>query len=236
MDIPIQIFSWLDLPLVLIIFFLEILLASDNAAALALIVKKLPEKRRKKALFAGLFSAFFLRAVGVIFTAYLIHLFWMQIIGGLYLVYLAWKYILNPKKHSDAFSPTSYWKAVICIELIDVLFAIDSILGAFAIASLYYPFDTLPSKLWVIYAGGVLGVFAVRLVTGKLIDILDKYKKLEQIIFLLIGWMGVKLLAEGSLFFIASNTLKHTLDIFFWIGTLLIILFAILQKPKSSKT
>jgi YkoY family integral membrane protein len=225
-----QSFSWIDIPLVFLILAIEILLASDNAAALAMIVKKLPVELKKKALFTGLISAFFFRAIGIIFTAFLIYLFWMQIIGGIYLIYLAWHFFFISKKEISPFCPTQYWKAVLYIEIIDVLFAIDSILGAFALASLYYPFEVISSKIWVIYMGGILGVVAIRLVTGKFIVLLNKHKQIERIAFLVIGWMGIKLLAEGSLFFIASETVRHAFDLFFWIGTLFIVLIGIFSK------
>lgn len=236
MHIAAQAFSWLDIPLVFLILVIEILLSADNAAALAMIVKKLPEPKRKKALFAGLYSAFFLRAVGVICTAFLIYLFWMQMIGGLYLIYLAWHYVFGAKKEASCLSPTTYWKAVVYIELIDILFAIDSILGAFALASLYYPFEIIASKLWVIYLGGILGALAVRFVTGKFLSVINKYKKIEYIAFILIGWMGVKLLAEGSLSFVSNESIRHSVDIFFWIGTILILLIGFLSTKWQKKS
>ena len=192
----------------------------------------MPAEKRQSALFAGLYSAFFLRAIGVVFAAILIYLFWMQIIGGIYLIYLAWHYIFGKKKTATEFSPISFWKAVLYIELIDVLFAIDSILGAFAIASLYYPFDIIASNIWVIYLGGILGALAVRFATGHFLKILNKYKKVEYLAFLLIGWMGVKLLAEGTTSFFHSESTRHALDIFFWIGTLVIITIGIISLRK----
>ncbi len=230
-----QSFSWIDIPLVFLILIIEILLASDNAAALAMIVKNLPAQKKEKALFAGLFSAFIFRAIGVIFTAYLIYLFWMQIIGGIYLIYLTWHYLFGPKKETSAFSSTSYWKSVLYIEIVDVLFAIDSILGAFALTTLYYPYEHIASKLWVIYLGGILGALAVRFVSSKFLVLLNKHKQIELIAFLVIGWMGVKLLTEGGLFFITDSSIRHFLDIFFWIGTLCIILIALFSlKLKKS--
>ena len=223
MHLSLQAFSWLDIPLIFFILIVEILLSADNSAALAMIVKRLPVKKQKKALVAGLYSAFFLRALGVLFAAFLIYLFWVQLIGGAYLIFIAWQFIYGSKKQAATISPISFWKAVVYIELIDILFAIDSILGAFALASLYYPFEMIASKLWVIYLGGTLGAVAVRFATGKFITILNKHKKIETIAFLLIGWMGIKLLSEGSLAFLHTESIRHALDIFFWIGTLLII-------------
>jgi benzodiazapine receptor len=244
MVIPGQTFQFFDIFVCLAIFFIELLLASDNAAAMAIIVKRLPEHKKEKALYAGLVSAFLLRAIGVIFTAYLIHLFWAQIIGGLYLIYICFNFIMGSKAKSNHFSPTSYFKAVILVELVDLLFAIDSILGAFAVSSLFYPFDVLPSKLWVIYIGGVLGLYSIRLVTKRFIRVLNEHKQIELVAFLLIGWMGVKLITEGVISQDATPHLRHTLDIFFWISTIIIVILGVflkkirdlLEKCKKSKT
>lgn len=236
MHLSIQAFSWLDIPLVIFILAIELLLSADNTAALAMIVRKLPIDKRKKALVAGLYSAFVLRALGVLFAAFLIYLFWMQIIGGLYLIYLAWQFIYGAKKETTSAAPLSFWKAVVYIELIDIIFAIDSILGAFALASLYYPFEILATKIWVIYLGGILGAVAVRFATGKFIAILNKHKKIEIIAFLLIGWMGIKLLSEGALAFLDTESIRDAFDIFFWVGTLLIVVLGtIFLKVKKER-
>lgn len=230
-----QTFSWIDIPLVFFIFIIEVLLAADNAGAMALIVKNLDERKQKRALFTGLISAFGFRLVGIIFAAYLIHLFWIQLVGGGYLIYLAWHCIFAPKRGFVPVSPKSYRKAVLYVELVDIMFAIDSILGAFALIGLYYPFDQVNSKLWVIYVGGILGVFAVRIMTTHLLKALDKYKKIEQIIFYVIGWMGIKLVAEGITHFFPNNSWRHTFDLFFWGGTFIVILIGFLSTKWNKK-
>ena len=230
-----QIFSWIDIPLVFFVFVIEVLLAADNAAAMALIVKKLDEQKRKRALFTGLISAFAFRLFGVIFAAFLIHLFWMQFIGGVYLVYLAWHCIFAPKSGYTPFSPTSYRTAVFYVELVDILFAIDSILGAFALVGLYYPLNQINSKLWIIYLGGVLGVFTVRIMTRHLLKVIDKYKKIEKIVFFVVGWMGIKLIAEGATHFLPEDSWRHSFDIFFWAGTFVVILIGFLSTKWKKK-
>ena len=76
--IPTQIFSWIDIPLVILLIFLEILLSADNAAAMALIAGKLPKEEKSKALFLGLATSVILRIVGILLAAYLIKFFWVN--------------------------------------------------------------------------------------------------------------------------------------------------------------
>jgi YkoY family integral membrane protein len=227
---PAQTFSWIDLPFIIILFFIELLLSSDNAAALGVLVRDLPLKQRNKALFTGLISGLLLRALGIIFASYLIRLFWIQVAGGLYLVYIAYNHVkgLNQiggvtiKKHS-------FCRVVFLVELTDLLFAIDSILAAFALAALYYPYEVFPHKLWVIYVGGVIGVVMMRFCTTWFIRLIDRHPHLEKVIFFVVGWMGVKLISEGVLHFFPETPWKYFFDFLFWIGTLLIVIIGFLS-------
>jgi predicted tellurium resistance membrane protein TerC len=51
-------------------------------------------------------------------------------------------------------------------------------------------------KLPVILAGGILGIITMRLVIGQLLVIVERYPALVDGAFVIIGWVGVKLLIE----------------------------------------
>ena len=72
------------------ILILEILLSVDNAAVLATMVQELPERQRKKALTYGIVGAYVLRGLSFIFVNHLLEIEWLKILGGAYLVYLAY--------------------------------------------------------------------------------------------------------------------------------------------------
>lgn len=228
--IPTQAFSWIDVPLVILLILLEILLSADNAAAMALIAKCLKPQQRSKALFVGVATSFTFRIIGILVAAYLIQFFWVQIIGGLYLIYLAIKHIVAlTRPYNDKCVTYSFWKAVFLIEMTDILFAVDSILAAFALAGLYYPFQILPSKLWVIYLGGIIGLFTMRFAAKGFMKLLDTYPSLEKMIFLIIGWMGLKLISEGIFTFFPESNLKQLFDGIFWLGSVMIFLIGFLS-------
>ena len=79
-----------------------------------------------------------------------------------------------------------FWSTVVKVELTDIVFAIDSILVAVAMSP----------KLWVILAGGILGIVAMRLVIGKLLALVQRYPALVDGAFVIIAWVGIKLLIE----------------------------------------
>src|SRR5579875_2850248 len=65
---------------------LEGLLSADNALVLAVMVKHLPKRERKKALFYGIFGAYFFRFIVIGVGISLIKISWIKIVCGHYLL------------------------------------------------------------------------------------------------------------------------------------------------------
>ena len=77
----------------IILIGLEGLLAADNALVLAIMVKHLPEKQRKKALFYGLVGAFVLRFGSLFIISFLVDVWQVQAIGAAYLLFISIKHL-----------------------------------------------------------------------------------------------------------------------------------------------
>jgi YkoY family integral membrane protein len=90
-----------------------------------------------------------------------------------------------------------FWPTVLVIELTDVAFAIDSILAAMALIAgvPHDPSKTHP-KLWVVIAGGFLGVVLMRFAAVVFIKLLDKFPRLATAAYMLVFIIGVKLLVD----------------------------------------
>src|SRR3954463_11311186 len=71
---------------------IESLLSVDNAAVLATMVMDLPKEKRNKALKYGIIGAYFFRGICLLFASFLIKVWWLKPIGGLYLLYLTFDY------------------------------------------------------------------------------------------------------------------------------------------------
>lgn len=99
---------------------IESLLSVDNAAVLATMVMDLPEKQRDRALKYGIWGAYIFRGLAMIFAAFLIKIWWLKPLGGLYLLYLVYDFWKGQSKDDDILT-----KIVIgCIEQPLVLLAI----------------------------------------------------------------------------------------------------------------
>jgi YkoY family integral membrane protein len=184
-----------DLVTVALLVALEGLLSADNAMVLAVLVLGLPRHQQQKALRYGILGAFAFRITATIFSYYMIQVVWVQLLGALYLLYLPYQHFWGHEEGADRrvarparpwLGLPAFWATVVKVELTDIVFAVDSILVAVAMSN----------KLWVIVTGGVLGIIAMRLVIGQLLALVAKYPVLVDAAFVIIAWVGIKLLLE----------------------------------------
>jgi YkoY family integral membrane protein len=119
----------------------------------------------------------------------------VKLVGAAYLLYLVYRHFggreaaterRKPRKAQPWMGLTAFWSTVVKVELTDVVFAIDSILVAVAMSP----------KMWVILSGGILGILMMRLVIGRLLSLVERYPPLVDGAFVIIAWVGVKLLVE----------------------------------------
>lgn len=174
---------------------MEGLLSADNALVLAVMVKHLPHKQRKKALFYGLLGAYFFRFLAIGIGVYLIKIEWVKALGAAYLAWLAFDHFFRkPKNEGEElevnkkglfirlFGP--FWGTVVSVELMDIAFSVDSILAAFGVSQ----------KVWILFVGGILGVLMMRGVAGVFLRLITKIPELESAAFVLIAVISLKML------------------------------------------
>lgn len=221
-----QTFSLVDIPRLMTLIFLEGVLSIDNALAIALIVRGLPQALRQKALFIGLVSAIALRALGVLSAAYLIQLYWVQIVGGAYLLYLSASHLITSRR-LEVKTPRrrSFWGTVFLVEITDFIFAIDSILAGLALVGVSFAHHTFPPKIWIVYVGGLTGLVMMRFAAKLFIDVLERYPRLETGAHLIVGWIGLKLILDVSL-----KGLPLWTEPIFWMGIILFFAFGFFKR------
>jgi YkoY family integral membrane protein len=184
-----------DFLTIALLVLLEGLLSADNALVLAMLVLGLPASQQKQSLRYGIAGAFTFRIIAVTLAIHLIRVAWIKLIGAGYLMYLSYQHFfasggaqvrrqIRPARAWLGLSP--FWATVVKVELTDVVFAVDSILVAVAMSP----------KTWVVITGGLLGIVTMRMVIGKLLALVRRYPALVDGAFIIIAWVGLKLLLE----------------------------------------
>ena len=216
---------------------LEGLLSADNAMVLAVLVRPLPGKYRKRALLYGLIGGYVMRGLMLLSVAYLTKLWWAQVAGGGYLVFLAVRHLLHARHGQteaeaasdeggldDAempaeltVSPRKFWRTVATVEFMDLAFAVDSALVAVA----------MTKNIWVIYTGVFIGILMLRLAAGWFVGIMERHPRFEHVAYALVAWAGAKLLIEGAAAFLEwisrPEWAVHLPKAVFWVVTMTIL-------------
>lgn len=133
-----------DLIAVLKIILIDIVLSGDNAVVIAMAAHRLPEHQRKRAILWGGGIAIFLRILFTLVMAFILNVPGVRLIGGVVLVYIACKLLLDEEEH--AITPDnaerSAWAAIRMIFIADFVMSLDNML-AVAGASHGSPFKLL---------------------------------------------------------------------------------------------
>ncbi len=172
---------------------IECLLSVDNAIVLAAQTQKLPDKKQQeKSLFYGLWGAYIFRFALIGVGSYLIHFWEIKVLGAGYLMYLSLNHFYRMKyperakrkkgKNKKPILPL-FWSVVISIELMDIVFSIDSILASLAIS---------PNPV-IVLIGGLIGVLCMRGIAEVIMRLIDIVPELEVMAYFLIGLIAIKL-------------------------------------------
>lgn len=154
-------FLWALLAIILI----DVVLGGENALVIAMASKQLPEHLRKRAMLWGTFGAVAVRFLCVAALTYLLMIPGLRLVGGLMLIYIAWKLTQGGKEH-EVKASTTFWGAMGTIVMADAVMGLDN---ALAIAG-------AANGSWLLIITGLLISVPIILYGSTLVSsILDKY-------------------------------------------------------------
>lgn len=204
--------------IVLNLIIIESLLSVDNAAVLATMVMDLPPEQRKKALKYGIFGAYFFRGVCLLFATWLIKIWWLKPLGGLYLLWLFvdyWRSRSTRDTSDDTLNKSDkwfyrmtvgwmgqFWSTVVAVEIMDLAFSIDNVFAAVAFTD----------NIWLICTGVFIGILAMRFVAQAFVKLMERYPFLETAAFIVIGILGLKLTISVWSHFAPGSAFAHWLE------------------------
>jgi YjbE family integral membrane protein len=161
------------------IVLIDLLLAGDNALVIALAVRSLPKHERRIGLMGGAIGAVVLRVALTTMAARLLTTPYLQIAGGLLILWIALKVLIDASTPPDAApGPMRFWQAIWYIVAADITMSTDNVL-AIAGAS--------RGNFWLIAFGLALSIPFVVLSSNLLSKLMDRFPAL---IYLGAGVLG----------------------------------------------
>jgi YjbE family integral membrane protein len=178
------------------ILWLNIILSGDNAVVIGLAAAGLAPHLRARAVLFGIVAAAVLRIVFSVFATYLLSLWWVDIVGGLALLYIAWSFwreLRHKADEADGARHEAEQKTLLAalwqIIVADVSMSLDNVLAVAAVARNNVP---------MLVAGLMVSIVLMGVLGGALARLLDRYKVIAYVGLVLIAWIGVGLLWEGA--------------------------------------
>ena len=162
------------------IVFIDLVLAGDNAIIIGMVASQFDNDLRKKIIFWGIGAAIILRIFFTLITAYLLQINGLKTIGGLLLLYIAYKLYKDVIKNQIEdqkqikVDNSSLPKAIMTIIIADVSMSLDNVLGVAGAAKEHYI---------LLVFGLILSILLMATVATIISKWIKKYKW--------IGWLGL---------------------------------------------
>ena len=126
------------------IVFIDLVLAGDNAIIIGIVASQFDQNLRKKIIFWGIGAAIILRIIFTLITAYLLQINGLKFIGGLLLLYIAYRLYkdviknITPENKKIESKKSGLFKAIMIVIIADVSMSLDNVLGVAGAAKDHY--------------------------------------------------------------------------------------------------
>ncbi len=184
------------------VLLIDIVLAGDNAVAVALAAAGLPAHQRRKVIVSGIALAAVLRVLFALVTVQLLKLPGLLLVGGLLLLWIAWKLAVELRKtapghagREETGGPArppgkTVRQAMVQILVADFSMSLDNVLGVAAVAREHPVVLVIGLALSVAFMGFAASIIA---------RLLERHRWIAWLGVVIIFWVGVVMVYEGGL-------------------------------------
>ena len=191
-----------DFSALVLVIFVDLMLAADNAIVVGMAAAGLPREQRKKVIAIGIAAATVLRVVFALVTVQLLQIVGLVLAGGLLLLWVSWKLwreieaqraqsgsSLDAEQGESAPAARKSFKAsVIQIIIADVSMSLDNVLAVAGIAR---------ESVGVLVIGLVLSVAFMGFAASMIAGLLDKYHWIAYAGLFAIFYVAIQMIFDG---------------------------------------
>ena len=164
------------------IIWINIILSGDNAVVIALAARSLPEHQQKKAIMFGSGAAVVLRIVLTVVAAKLLALSYLQIIGGLLLLWIGTQLLGGEDEdEGEGGEKSGLWVAIRTILIADLVMSLANVIAVAAAAK---------GNMVLLILGLAISIPLVIFGSKLMIKLMDRFPVIVTLGAALIGWVG----------------------------------------------
>ena len=175
---------WFDL---LQIIGINILLSGDNAVVIALASRSLPASQRKMAVLGGSGAAVVLRIALCLIVASLLQVRYLKLVGGLLLLYIGIKLIVEEESNDEIAARSNMWGAIRTILIADAVMSLDNVVAIAAAAH---------DSVLLIALGLLISIPLIVFGSQLMLKVLHRYPILVMLGGGLLGWIAGEIIVS----------------------------------------
>ncbi len=180
------------------VILIDLTLAADNAVVIGMAARNLEEKDRRRAIMIGILAATIIRIIFAIFAVELMQIVGLVLVGGLLLLYVAWKMwremrmsaLENADGANPAASRVSFPRAVTNIIIADISMSLDNVLAVAGAAR---------EHMDVLVIGLVLSISFMGFASTTIAKLLEKHRWIAYIGLIIVLYVALSMIYEGTM-------------------------------------
>jgi len=211
-------------PILVSMALMEVLLSVDNLIAVSAVAAHLPPGKRNLALSIGAIGSYLMRIVALLVTAPLISAYPVaRILGSLYMIHLMASHFTAHDESTERSREVewSFGKTLSMVLLVDFILNTDNIVAAVSMSK----------TLWVVCSSVLFGIFFIRILGRVTIKAIRKFPVLSDSVYVLVGWIGLLLMAETVM---KSLKIAHLTDVQKFLALIEIIIVTLIYDGMPS--
>ena len=185
------------------IIWINIILSGDNAVVIALAARSLPEHQQRQAIMFGSGAAVVLRIALTVVAAALLELSYLQIVGGLLLLYIGAQLLSEDGDEEEGeVEKASLFAAIRTILIADLVMSLDNVIAVAAAAK---------GNMTLLILGLAISIPLVIFGSAIMIKLMTRLPIIVTFGACLIGWVGGETIASDVALreFSAENPWLH---------------------------
>lgn len=214
---------WLALASIIMI---DLVLAGDNAIVIGMAARNIPKENQKKVIIWGTVGAVIIRAIATLLVVYLLMVPGLHLLGGLALMYIAYKLLIEEQEDSDVSGSTRMWAAIRTIIIADAMMGLDNVL---AVAGAAHG-DTL-----LVIVGLAISIPVMVWCSTLIMKLMERFPWIIVLGSAILAWTAAKMVMEESFIsgYFANGFVKYGFEI---VIVLAVILIGLRTKKKKEQS
>ncbi|MCM3632266.1 MULTISPECIES: TerC family protein [Paenibacillus] len=214
------------------IIFIDLVLAGDNAIVIALAARNLPKDKQKQAIIWGTVGAITIRILATLLVVKLLDLPWLHLAGGLLLVWIAFKLLVQEDEHDDIKAGTTLGQAIRTIIIADAAMGLDNVIAVAGAAS---------GHMMLVVIGLIISVPVVVWGSTLFIKLVNKYNWILYIGGAVLAYTAANMISSEKAKYFNLSAFFEDKPVLYWVFIVAVMLIVLgtgytLNKRKQAKS